>query len=64
MTLDEQRALMETIYRRYDIRIVKWTDGLQAIVESVCPRSDFDFYDSLAVAMEEVLKTGLVHARK
>lgn len=54
MTLDEQRKAAERIYRKHAIRVVAWKEDLACDVRSSCPRSEFDFHDSLDLANEEI----------
>ena len=54
MTLDEQRKVAEGIYRKHTIRVVAWKEDLACDVQSSCPRSEFDFHDSLDLANEEI----------
>ena len=54
MTLDEQRKVAARIYRKHAIRVLAWKEDLACDVQSSCPRSDFDFHDSVDLANAEI----------
>jgi hypothetical protein len=54
--IHDDRKILEDIYARHNIKVIKWHRALLADTESTIPRSYFDFIADLDKAQQEFMK--------